>query len=133
MSTVQVKTVHTLDKLLEAVGQLSLSDLDQLMSQILVLKAQRKAPCLSKDETKLLLKINKGLPDKIQKRFDELVAKRQEETLTTDEHQELLKLTDQIEKSDAKRVKYMAELARLRGTSLTTLMQELDIRQPAHV
>ena len=73
------------------------------------------------------------MPDKIQKRFDELVAKRQEETLTTDEHQELLKLTDQIEKSDAKRVKYMAELARLRGTSLTTLMQELDIRQPAHV
>jgi len=27
----------------------------------------------------------------------------------------------------------MAELARLRGTSLTNLMKELDIRRPAHV
>ena len=133
MSTVQVKRVYTLDKLLEAIKQLSLSDLDQLMFQILALKAQHKAPCLSKDETKILLKINKGLPDKIQKRFDELVAKRQEEALAPDELQELLKLTNQIEKSDAMRVKYMAELARLRGTSLTTLMRELDIRQPAHV
>lgn len=133
MSSVQIKRANTLEKLLEAVEQLSLPDLDQLMFQILALKAQRKAHSFSKDETTLLLKINKGLPDKIQKRFDELVAKRQEEILTPDEHQELLKLTDQIEKSDALRVKYMAELARLRRTSLIALMQELDIRQPAHV
>jgi hypothetical protein len=43
----------------------------------------------------------------------------------------MLQLTDQIEKSDARRVKYMTELAQLRGISLTALMEELGIRPPA--
>jgi hypothetical protein len=68
------------------------------------------------------------LPLDVQKRFDELVAKRQAETLSPDEYQELLGLIDWIEKSDARRVEYMAKLARLRGISLSALMKELDIR-----
>ncbi len=132
MSTVQVKTELPFDELLKAVEQLSLPDLEKLMSQVIALQAQRKAPSLSKDETELLLKINQGLPDDVQRRFDELVAKRQAETLTPDEHQELLHLIDQIEKSDAKRVQYLAELARLRGISLTTLMDQLGIHPPAY-
>lgn len=79
------------------------------------------------------LKINQGLPDDVQRRFDELVARRQDETLTPDEHQELLHLIDQIEKSDVKRVQYLAELARLRGISLTTLMDQLGIHPPGYV
>jgi hypothetical protein len=132
MSTVQVKTELPFDQLLKAVEQLSLPDLERLMFQVIALQAQRKAPSLSKDETQLLLKINQGLPRDVQQRFDELVAKRQTETLTAEEHGELLRLTDQIEKSDARRVKYMAELAQLRGVSLTVLMEELGIRPPAY-
>lgn len=133
MSTIQVQTELPFDELLKAVEQLSLPDLEQLMSQVIALQAQHKAPNLSKDETELLLKINQRLPFDFQKRFDELVTKRQTETLTPTEHQELLHLTDQIEKSDAERVKYMADLARLRGVSLTTLMEQLQIRPPVHV
>lgn len=133
MSTIQVQTELPFDELLKAVEQLSLPDLEQLMSQVIALQAQHKAPNLSKDETELLLKINQRLPFDLQKRFDELVTKRQTETLTPTEHQELLRLTDQIEKSDAERVKYMADLARLRGVSLTTLMEQLQIRPPVHV
>ena len=87
---------------------------------------------LSKDETELLLKINQSLSAYVQQRFNELVVKRQAETLTPEEHQELLQLTDQIEKSDAKRVQYLTELARLRGTSLTALMKDLGIRPPTY-
>jgi len=36
-------------------------------------------------------------PDDIQVRYDELIAKRQAETLTPDEYKELLRLTKQIE------------------------------------
>ncbi len=132
MSTIQVKTELPLDELLRAVEQLSLPDLEQLMSQIIALQAQHKAPSLSKIETELLLKINQGLPVNVQKRFDELVSKRQAETLTSDEHYKLLRLIDQVENADAQRMKYMAELARLRGVSLTTLLQDLGIRQPAY-
>jgi tRNA A37 N6-isopentenylltransferase MiaA len=132
MSTIQVKTELPFDQLLKAVEQLSLPDLEQLMSQVIALQAQHKAPSLTRDETQLLLKINQGLPRDVQQRFDELVAKRQAETLTAEEHQELLQLTDQIEKSDARRVKCMAELAQLRGISLTALMEELGIHPPAY-
>lgn len=132
MSTVQVKTELPFDELLKAVEQLSLPDLEQLMFQVIALQAQQKAPSLSTNETKLLLKINQGLPVDIQQRFDELVAKRQAETLSAEEHQELLHLTDQIEKSDAQRMQYMVELARHRGTSLTILMDELGIHPPAY-
>jgi hypothetical protein len=132
MSVVQVKTELPFDELLKAIEQLNLADLERLLSQVLALQAQRKAPNLSKTETELLLKINQGLPVHVQQRFDELVTKRQAETLTVEEHQELLRLTDQIEKSDARRVQYMAELARLRGLSLTALMEELGITPPAY-
>ena len=130
MSTIQVKTELPFDELLKAVEQLNLADLEQLLSQIIALQAQRKASSLSKTETELLLKINQGLPVKVQQRFDELVAKRQAETLTAEEHQELLQLTDQIEKADAQRVQDLAELARLRGLSLTALLEELGITPP---
>ena len=132
MSTVQVNTELPFDELLKAVEQLSLADLEQLMSQVIALQAQRKAPSLSLDETELLLKINQSLPVAVQQRLDDLVAKRQAETLSAEEHQELLALTDQIEKSDAQRIHYMVELARYRGTSLTKLMDELGIHPPAY-
>lgn len=132
MSTVQVQTELSFDELLKAVQQLSSSDLEELMSQVVALQAQRKASSLPKAETDLLLKINQGLPAHRQQRFNELVAKRQAETLTPEEYQELLQLTDDIETSDAQRVYYLTELARLRGVSLTALMKDLGIRPPAY-
>lgn len=133
MTSVQIKSELPFDELLKAVEQLNLPDLERLMFQIIALQAQHKAPSLSKDEAELLLKINQGLSLDTQKRFDELVSKRQAETLTQSEHQELLGLTDQIEKLDAERVKYLADLAQLRGTSLTALMADLEIHPPDHV
>ena len=124
VSTLQIKTELPFDELLNAVEQLNLPDLEQLISHIFTLQARRKAPSLSKDESELLLKINQGLPLNIQNRFDELVAKRQAETLTSDEHQELLDLTNRIEKSDARRVGYMAKLAKFRYISANSSKRE---------
>jgi len=132
MSTVQIESQVSLDELLNGVAQLSLPELEHFVLRVIALQAQRKSPSLPRNETELLLKINQGLPLDTQKRYDELVAKRKAETLTPDEHQELLRLIDQIEKSDAERVKYMVDLAHLRGTSLTALMEDLGIRPPAY-
>jgi len=80
----------------------------------------------------LLLKINEEVPSDIQTRYKELIAKRQAEALTPDEYKELLQLTQQVEKLEVRRVEYLAELARLRRTSLTALMENLGIRPPAY-
>jgi len=132
MPVVQVEAQLSTDELLKAVEQLSQPELDKFVSRVIALEAQRKAPSLPQAEAELLLKINQGVPPEVQKRYDELVAKRQGETLTPDEHNELLRLTSQIENLQARRMEHLAELARLRKTSLTALMESLGIRTPAY-
>jgi hypothetical protein len=133
MPTVQVEARLSSDDLLKAVGQLSLPELEQFTWQTLAIQAQRRAPHLPQTESELLLKINRGVPPDVQKRYEELIAKRRAEALTPDEYQELLRLTNRVEKIEARRVEHLAELARLRQTSLPALMKELGIRSPAYV
>lgn len=54
----KVETELPFEKLLQAVEQLSVPDLETLMAQVLNIRARRKASCLSADESELLLKIN---------------------------------------------------------------------------
>jgi hypothetical protein len=120
----------SLDELLKGVAQLDTPELERFVSQVLTLRAKRIAPCLPGEEAGLLEKINQGLPPDVQRRYGELTAKRRAETLTPEEHQELLALIDRIEQADAERVQALTELARLRNVSVTTLMAELGIRPP---
>jgi hypothetical protein len=122
------------DELLKAVEQLSLPDLEQFAQQIVRLLAQRRAPVLPRREAELLLKINQSaLPVNLQARYDALVAKRQEETLTPGEREELIHLTDQLGELNVQRLEHLAELARLRQTALPALMENLGIQVTAVV
>ena len=120
--------------------QLSLPDLERLVSLVLALLAQRKALSLPLAEAELLLKINRGIPEATQKYYNELIARRQAEILTPDEYSQLLQLTEQIEKLEAQRLEYLAQLARLRKTSypkrarsaIAGLMENLGIQTPAY-
>jgi hypothetical protein len=78
------------------------------------------------------MKITQGLPPATQQKLDELIAKRQTQTLTPEEHQELIRLTEDIEKSDAKRLQYLLELAALRNLSLDELTRQLGIHPIPH-
>src|SRR5438046_3960928 len=98
MPTVQVQAELSIDKLIEAAGQLRQPELEQFVAQVLALQARRKAPNLPQEETTLLLKINSGLPAEVRQRYHELIGKRREERLTQDEYEELLRLTDEAEK-----------------------------------
>ncbi len=132
MATFRIEAQVSSDELLKAVGQLSPSDLERFVSDVIALQAQRKAPSVPYAEAELLLKINQGIPASIRDRYQALIAKRQSETLNAEEHGELLRLTDQVEQLEVQRVEYLAELARLRRTTLTSLMQTLGIPAPTH-
>jgi hypothetical protein len=133
MSMVKVEVQLSSEELLKAVEQLNLSELEQFVSQVIVLQAQRKVTGLPQTEAELLLKINQGIPGNIQRDYKELIAKRDDEILTEDEHQHLLQLTEGIEKIQAQRIENLAELSRLRGISLTALMENLGIRATNYV
>lgn len=86
------------------------------------------APHLSETEADLLLKINHSLSSITWSRYHDLIAKRQAETLTPEEQQELIALTGRIEAANVQRISYLAELARLRNTTLDALMAALGLK-----
>jgi hypothetical protein len=103
-------------------------EIEQLLSGLVQLRAERRAPSLSLTETELLSRINQGLPEEASRRYQELMAKRREGTLAPEEHRELLRLTDKAEALQVDRARHLAELARLRGTSLSALVEELGLQ-----
>ena len=130
MPIIKIQAQLSKKDLLEAAQQLTSSELEGFVQDILALKAKQKAPSLSIAETELLLKINQGLSSDIQTRYQTLIQKRNDETLTEPEYQELLQLTDQVEIHQAKRLEYLAQLAQFRRISLTDLMVKLGIKPP---
>jgi DNA-directed RNA polymerase subunit F len=82
-------------------------------------------------ENILLQKIAETLPTTIQQRYNELRAKLQAETLTPEEHQELLDLINIVEQFDADRLQHLVDLANLRQISLPELLNQLKISPPA--
>jgi hypothetical protein len=59
--------------------------------------------------------------------YHSLIAKRQAETLTSDEHQELINLNTQIETLNVQRIQALIQLADRRNQSLPDLMESLGI------
>jgi antitoxin component of RelBE/YafQ-DinJ toxin-antitoxin module len=91
------------------------------------LESQTAPARLSPEESKLLKKINSSLTAIAWERYQLLLAKRDSETLSTDEQAELIHLSDQIEEANARRMKAVAELARLRKTSVPALAETLGL------
>jgi hypothetical protein len=128
MTVVRVEANVSTEQLLQAVKQLPTDELATFVAQVLALRAQREAPPVTRAESELLLRVNQGIPADLQQRYEDLIAKRRSETLTLEEHTELLALTDQVEQLEADRIAALAELARLRHISVTDLMRDLGIQ-----
>lgn len=127
MPTVKIEAQMSALDLLQAVQQLSQPELEQFIEQIIQVKAQRIAPSLSTKESELLIKINQNLPQELRHLYQNLIEKRNQENLTASEYQQLLELTEQVEKYQAQRLEYLTQLAQIRQLSLTNLITEMGI------
>src|SRR5438094_7153901 len=115
-------------KLVQMAEQLDPAELDRLAHEVAPLRARRRAPVLSADESALFATINTGLPEADCFRLAELGERRNREELTPAEHDELLKLQTRLEALHAARVKALAQLAQLRGVTLGEVMAQLGIQ-----
>ncbi len=131
MPVFQAQTQLTSKELLKAVEKLPRRELNRFVAEAVALRAG--APRLSQTGSELVTKINQGMPANLQGRYNELIDKRHDATLTQPEYEELLRLTEQVEAWDAKRVGLLAELARSRKTTLPALMKDLGIKPSPHV
>jgi len=131
MPTIHIQADVSVDVLVQAAEQLSAAELRQFTVQMLALNAKRTAPSITQEEAELLLHINRRLPDEMQRRYAELIAKRDAETLGEAEYTELLHLTKQVEAFDVARLEALSKLAALRGVTLSELMRHLEMVSPA--
>ncbi len=122
--------VMSVDELLKAVDDLSEPDLENLLNRTLFVRASRRGPIATPEESTLLRVINRGIPAELSDRYAILADKRDDETLTEAGYQELLDVADQIEASGVKRLEALVKLAELRQVPLLQLMSDLGIPTP---
>jgi hypothetical protein len=91
---------------------------------------RKKVSSLSEREADLLLKINEGLPEPIQWRYNELLAKSLQKEMSQAEHEEFLGLISEAEAKSVERLKHLVELAELWNMSVDEVMKRLGITPP---
>ncbi len=116
-----------LDDILNGISELDTKDLEKFVQKIGHLIARRKVAYLPERESQLLMKINKAIPATLQKRYEDLLIKNREETITPIEHEELLKVIDKVEIRNTERLENLIELSRIRNVSLDILMKHLHL------
>ena len=95
-------------------------------------QVQGRNSCLSRTESQLLQEVNAGLGEETWRYYRELIEKRRAEALTRDERQQLIELSDEIERLNARRLEHLVALARLRNVTLADLMQQLGMETPPY-
>jgi hypothetical protein len=131
MPTINIEANISVDTLVKAAEQLSTPDLQRFRSQVLAISAKRAASSVSHDEAQCLLQINQRLAPGLQQQYEELIGKRDAETLTAEQRALLLQLSQQAEAIDVQRLEALTTLSRLRGVTLAEVLQQLMIDKPA--
>ncbi len=117
-------------QIISAVQTMPLDELEKLVGNVLAVRAERVAPHLSGEETKLLRIIQKTLPEKSLKRMKQLQTLRDDEKLSPEGFAELAKLIEKLEEIHAERMNAVASLADLRGITFQTAMQQVGLSLP---
>ncbi len=128
MPKIKLEAQLSTEDLLQVLEQLNNSEIEEFMQNLVAFRAKKITPNLSAKEGELLLNINQFFNPDIQQRYQLLIKKRQQEELTNNEYEELLTLTELVEKHQSQRLQYLVELANLRGCSLEKVMTDLEIK-----
>lgn len=102
---------------------------EALLAAVARLQIAKEPIASREDELQMLL--SEGLPVEFWNRYNTLTAKQRAETLTDEEHSELLGLIQTMERWNVKRLEVAAELATLRGVSLRDLLKQQGLWQEA--
>jgi hypothetical protein len=112
-------------QIISTVQTMPLDELEKLVGNVLAVRAERVAPHISGEESKILRVIQKTLSDKSLRRMKELQHLRDNEKLLPEGYAELADLIEKLEIIHAERMKAVSDLADLRGITLQTAMQQI--------
>lgn len=100
--------------------------LNELILEILREEAENEV--VEESEEYLLQQVSLGIPVEKWNRYHALIALRNAEQLTVEEHQTLIHISNEIETRNARRMPYIFRLAALRHVSPESLIQTLGIQ-----
>ena len=132
MPTDIAKSKVTPDQILQDMARLTTRQLERVIEQAAFLRLLKSKGALSARESNLLQIINRGLTAEKSARLDELQARLRDETIGEREHAQLLRLTEELERLGAERLKALIELSAIRKTSVAQLMEELNLAEAAY-
>ena len=126
MAIREISEQLTIDYLLEGVQQLSTAELWEFTERLAEWQRQREVP----EEAPLLAAIreNSRLPEKEQRRYQELWRKCEDETLSEVELAEYHQLLSKLEARNVKRIESLITLAEMRGKTLSQIIVELGFK-----
>ena len=122
----------SVEELLRTADELPPPELERFVLGVLALRSRRKNGLATK-EADLLVRINQPFPPQVQEQFQELITKRDSQTLTDKEHGQLLSLTDTMEQFEAEWVTSLSKLASIRRVDMDTLMDQLGLSKRTYV
>jgi hypothetical protein len=122
----------TVDLPVEIVQQLELQakqqglDPQQLASDLIVEILGKQSTEKEVSEIDLLQRVNLGFGDEWWTLYQSLIELRQSETLTEDEHLQLIEMSDALELANVDRIKALIVIAQLRGCDVKDVMKSLN-------
>ncbi len=122
----------SLDEVLQSFSALDTNEVVQMMHEMGKMLAQRKSKGLLQRESELLKAINQSIASKLQIEYEALNLKLNEETINSQEYQQLLKIVEKMEHKKARKLEYMLELAQIRNVSLKELAAQLKLNSEAY-
>lgn len=113
-----------------AAKNMPLNELEQLIGNVLAVRAERIAPHISGEESKLLKNIEKTFSKKSLSRMKKLQVLRDEGRLSSEGFKELAELIEKLEEFHAERMKSVAALADIRGITFPAALKQVGLRLP---
>jgi hypothetical protein len=102
-------------------------DVSALVRETMAARLRQYNPAEPLTEADLLARINRGFPEAFWDRYRHLIAKRRAETMTSEEQQEVIGMSDQLEAWWVERLQYLIKLAEIRHTSVDALAHEMGL------
>ena len=113
---------------MQEVAQAEGLDVSALVHETMAARLREYDPARSLTESDLLARINRGFPDAFWDRYRQLIAKRRAETMTPEEQQEAIGMSDRLEAWHVERLRYLIKLAEMRHVSVDALTHEMGLR-----
>lgn len=125
--TVVLELPPEMESKMREVAQAEGLNLPALVRETMAARLRQYDPSRFLTESELIARINRGFPEAFWDRYRLLTARRQAETMTLEEQQEAIGMSDHLEAWNVERLQYLIKLAAMRHTSVGALMQELGL------